>query len=104
MAELRCKAESCTYNKDEYCCKGDIMVCGKHACDPDGTCCESFAEKRGDSYTSALEHPSRTISIDCEAAQCKYNTDYKCYAEHVDIHGSGANDSRETACATFTER
>lgn len=104
MADLRCQAESCTYNKDEYCCKGDIMVGGKHAVEEDDTCCDSFALKRGESFTSEMEHPYRTISIDCEAVKCKFNTDYKCYAEHVDIRGADAQDTRSTACATFSER
>ena len=35
MAELRCSVENCTYNNDRYCCKGDIMVAGRHACRKD---------------------------------------------------------------------
>ncbi|WP_342756669.1 DUF1540 domain-containing protein [Kineothrix sedimenti] len=104
MAQLDCIVDSCVYNKSECCCKGDIMVGGKHAHHEDDTCCESFSEKRGDSYTSALEHPCKTISIDCEASKCVYNSNYKCFAQHVDIKGSGASDCRETACATFKER
>ena len=46
MAELKCGAESCTYNKDHLCAKGDIMVGGKHADRSDDTCCESFLVKR----------------------------------------------------------
>jgi hypothetical protein len=49
-------------------------------------------------------HPSKTISIDCEAVKCVYNTNYKCHAEHVDIRGCGACDCESTACATFKER
>ncbi len=104
MAELKCKAESCTYNKNEYCCKGDIMVGGKHACDCDDTCCESFSERRADSFSSALNHPSPTISVDCEVSKCTYNNNYKCLAEHVDIMGSGASNRKETACATFKDK
>ena len=104
MAQLDCSVDNCIYNKEECCCKGDIMVGGKHADKKDDTCCESFAEKLGDSYTSALEHPCKTISIDCEAVKCVYNSNYKCHAEHVDIKGCGACDCRETACATFKER
>ena len=104
MADLRCGAEGCTYNKDEYCCKGDIMVGGENACDCDETCCESFAEKRGDSFTSAMEHPSPTISIDCEASKCMYNSNYKCVADHVEIRGASACNCRDTACNTFQER
>ena len=78
MAELKCKAEHCTYNKDHYCSKGDIMVGGKHAVTSEETRCESFAQKRGDSMTNATCHQSRTISIDCEVARCVYNSNYKC--------------------------
>jgi hypothetical protein len=70
----------------------------------DDTCCESFQERREGSMKSSLEHPSRTISIDCEATNCVHNEDYLCMAEHVDIRGCGACDCRETQCGTFTER
>ncbi|MBD5460263.1 MAG: DUF1540 domain-containing protein [Lachnospiraceae bacterium] len=106
MADLKCAVENCTYNKECLCSKGDIMVGGRHACCTDETCCDSFTQRREgiDSYTSALDHPSRTISIDCEAKNCVYNNNYKCVADHVDIRGCGACDCRETACATFQER
>ena len=106
MAELKCAVENCTYNKEHLCCKGDIMVGGKHACKEEDTCCESFAERKGaqDSYTSSLSHPGSVISIDCEAVKCVYNSNFKCVAEHVDIKGVGACDCKETACATFTEK
>ena len=104
MAELSCKAETCTYNKDHYCCKGDIMVGGKHADTTDATCCESYVPVKADSYTNTTKHPSATISIDCEVARCVYNANYKCTAEHVDISGSNADTSKETSCSTFKER
>lgn len=104
MTQLDCAVDNCAYNKSNCCCKGDITVGGKRACCEEDTCCESFAEARKDSYVSALEHPSRTISIDCEAVKCVYNDNYKCGADHVDIRGCGAADCRETSCATFKEK
>lgn len=104
MAELKCGVETCTYNKDKYCCKGDIMVGGRQAQQSQDTCCESFRGMGGERFTSALEHPSKTISIDCEAEKCVYNSNYKCYAENVKIGGSHAGDSKETVCETFKER
>lgn len=104
MAELTCGAINCSYNKERYCCKGDIMVGGKHAQESDNTCCESFYKSSGDIYTSALSHPSKTISIDCEAVKCIYNTNYRCQASHVDIKGSNADKAMETICATFKEK
>lgn len=104
MAELKCGANTCSYNKDACCCKGDIMVGGRHADEKDQTCCESFALRRNDSYRSALDHACKTISIDCEAANCVYNSNYKCRADHVDIRGTNADGSRETSCGTFQEQ
>lgn len=104
MAELRCSVENCNYNSDRCCCKGDIMVGGKHASRKDDTCCESFRDRSEDVFTSSIAHPSRTIAIDCEADKCVYNTNYKCYADHVDIKGCGADNCRETTCATFKEK
>ena len=103
MAELRCGVDSCAYNQDKYCCKGDIMVGERNSCCPDETCCESFRTKGGDAYTSSIHHPSRTISIDCEAVKCKYNSNYRCVATQVNIDGAGAKKSSDTCCGTFTE-
>ncbi len=106
MAELKCGAVSCVYNRENLCSKGDIMVGGKHACNQEDTCCESFLHKSPDKdvYTSAMAHPSHVISIDCEAVKCVYNSNYKCVAEHVDIKGHNACDCKETVCATFKEK
>lgn len=104
MAKLDCSVQNCLYNKECCCCKGDIMVGGKHAKNGSDTCCESFSERKADSYVSALDHPSKTISVDCEAVNCLYNSNYKCTAEHVDISGSGACNCRGTTCQTFTEK
>ncbi len=104
MAELKCGAGGCAYNRDTYCCKGDIMVGSNCACDSSGTCCESFRERKEGSYTSSLDHPSFHISIDCEAVRCMYNSDYKCVADHVDIRGCNAKDAKATECHTFKEK
>lgn len=104
MADLKCGVENCAYNSEKYCCKGDIMVGGCNADCSCDTCCESFREQSEGAYTSSMDHPSRTISIDCEVVKCAYNSNYKCVAEHVDISGLGAKNSHGTECATFIER
>ena len=104
MVTLKCDVRTCTYNKENCCCKGDISVGGKSACDCSQTCCDSFKEAKGDQYLSALEHPSKMIDIDCEAVKCIYNSDYKCNADNVKIGGRNACDCQQTSCATFRER
>ena len=81
MAELKCAAEKCNYNKDCMCSKGDIMIGGTHAKTSADTCCESFVEKKDGGYTSSTSHPSKTISIDCKilvrpgsGRRCRYQS------------------------------
>ena len=104
MAVLQCGVQTCTYNKEKLCCKGDILVGGKQADQSKDTCCASFRKESEDRVVSALEHPSKTISIDCEAEKCIYNENYKCYAEAVRISGNRAGSSKETICETFKEK
>ena len=104
MANLRCCADTCAYNSEFLCCKGDIMVGGAKADCSGKTCCESFCESKGEKLTSGMNHASPTISIDCEASKCRYNSNYKCTAQRVTINGTGAQGSPDTACSTFEER
>ena len=103
MACLVCDVRNCAYNEAYYCCKGDIMVGGKHAYREADTCCESFRDNTREVYRSAMDHPSTVIHIDCEAVSCIYNSNYRCHAENVTIKGNGAGQSKETLCATFKE-
>ncbi len=100
MTQLDCTVSSCLYNKDSYCCKGDITVGGRHASSVNETCCESFREKEGSASNSA-GHASQTIHVDCEAENCKYNEDCKCHAGHIGIAGGQACSCQETECASF---
>lgn len=99
MAQLTCGAQACSYNQDNCCCKGDIMVGAEQ-----GTCCESFHKRNENAFISSSCRPSPTVSIDCDAVRCIYNTDYRCRAEKVAIKGSSAASSMETVCATFQEK
>lgn len=105
MADLNCGVKSCVYNEECLCSKGDIMVGGKNAENSSDTCCESFLQKKEgrESMKSSIAHPSKFISIDCEATKCMYNSNYKCTADHVDIKGHDAKNDADTICATFRE-
>ncbi len=82
------------------------MVGGVHATQSTATSCESFIRRSGsyDAFISSITHPSHIISIDCEAVKCIYNSNYKCLANKVEIKGDGADQHKDTLCATFAER
>lgn len=104
MTDLKCDVKTCAYNKEQLCSKGDIMVGGKQATTPKETRCESFRDKEQDHFVSSLDHPTKSISIDCEAVNCKYNANYRCAAEHVNISGCNACGCKETLCSTFADK
>ena len=101
MTQLKCSAQTCVYNQENLCCKGDIQIEGKNAGDASGTCCASFRERKGDSILNAMEHPSKNIDVDCEAVRCIFNEDCKCSAKVIGIRGSHACNCDDTECASF---
>lgn len=101
MTKLKCSAQTCMYNEDRYCCKGDIMVEGRDAREPSGTCCASFRERSEDRIMNAMEHPSKNIEVDCEAVKCTFNKECKCTAREIGIAGSHASHYQDTECSSF---
>ena len=75
MPVLSCSAKTCVYNKEELCCKGDIMVEGSGARTADQTCCASFKERSGDSMSNSAGSAKAQIKVDCQACDCTFNKD-----------------------------
>lgn len=101
MPDLDCSAENCTYNDSHLCAKGTIKVEGHKAQHTEQTCCDSFVERRGYSYSNSVGEPSRYIAIECEAEKCIYNDDHVCSADTIGIAGYNAKESGQTECASF---
>ena len=101
MTQLKCSAQTCMYNENHYCSKGDIMVEGKNASDSTGTYCASFKERTDANATNSVGHPSKNIEVDCQAVKCVYNKECKCTAKEIGIAGSHACTSDDTECASF---
>lgn len=101
MPNLDCTATKCTYNVDEYCAKGTILVAGKDAEQPRETCCSSFREKKENGYSNANRMVDRQVEVECEAEGCIYNESKICNAGQIGIAGSNACECHETECASF---
>ena len=103
MPTLSCSVRNCYYNKENRCCKEDILVEGKHATTTDATLCDSFKIKK-DSYgnTCGTEcTPNNSLKVACRAENCSYNQKCMCNATHIDIVGTEASKSEQTECRTF---
>ena len=105
MPDLSCHAVNCIHNADHCCCKSEIRVDGSKARKKDHTCCGSFDyDGEADAPRNASEEPHLKLSVDCEAAHCIYNEDFRCRADHIDISGSSADHPEGTLCETFRTR
>lgn len=101
MPELKCTVQTCVHNKEFYCDLDRIQVGGNAAKRAAETCCDSFEERKGDSYSNVAGNASATSDIDCKATDCMYNDACKCHAGKISVEGSNACQCQETECATF---
>lgn len=102
MPELKCTVQTCVHNKEFYCDLDKIQVGGDRARRAEETSCDSFQERKGDSYSNITGHADPTSNIDCKAVECMYNDQCKCHAGKISVEGSNACQCKETECATFT--
>lgn len=103
MPNLDCTAVKCTYNVDEYCAKGSILVAGADAKQPRETCCSSFRE-RTENSTNSNRMVDRQVDVDCEAEDCIFNESGICNAGHIGIAGANACECKETECSSFRSK
>lgn len=101
MPELRCTVQTCLHNKNFYCDLNKITVGGESAKKAEETCCDSFEERKGDTYSNVTGEATPTSTIDCKAVDCMYNNKCECHAGKISVEGSQANVSGQTECATF---
>ena len=102
MPRLECSVTNCRYNKEHGCIRENISVGGAGASSTSETCCDSFEERKGDSYSNVTGEASPTSTIDCKATDCTYNNECKCHAGKISVEGSSACHCDQTECATFT--
>lgn len=101
MPELKCTVQTCVHNKQFLCDLDKIKVGGDQAKTARETCCDSFVERKNDSYSNITGNASELTNIHCEAKECMYNKEEKCYAGKISVEGSNACKAESTECATF---
>lgn len=99
MTNLGCNAESCGYNRDNLCCRDNIVVGGCSAENKYDTMCTSYKECSSCSNSTGI--PNNSLDVDCDAVNCKFNEEHRCSADHITISGSAASNSTQTLCSSF---
>ena len=88
MPELRCTVQTCLHNKQNYCALDTIKVGGDTAKNAADTCCKSFEERKGNTYSDVTGEATPTAMIECEAGK-------------ISVEGSSACECGQTQCASF---
>ena len=97
MTILDCSVTGCMYNEANCCHKGNIKV----EKESEDTCCGSFAERGDRCAKNVTGAAPKNIEVACCAANCVFNKEEKCSADHIGIAGGNACNCRETECASF---
>lgn len=103
MNNLMCGVNTCTNNKNNYCCRESIRVAGKNTITANFTSCENFRRK-GMEFISCMQSPKNSLDVICEAENCKYNSNQRCEASNINMEGAYALSEIQTECATFDSR
>ncbi len=103
MTKLTCHVTNCASNKNDCCCRPDIMVDGENAQHVSDTCCNSFVEKGKGEVSNNVCYCKEDTSLDvkCDAVTCVHNDSMKCAASSICIEGCHACEKNETECSTF---
>ena len=106
MPKLKCKVENCAYNYDWLCKKSFIDVDGVDSKTKVQTACMSFIsnkdKKHNVEFAAFEKDPSINTEIYCDAVNCVYEKNQKCYADKVEIVSDSNNlNNRSTHCQTF---
>ncbi len=106
MPKLKCKAENCAYNYDWLCKKSFIDVDGVESKTKMQTACMSFCNANDTSnnveFATFEGTPSINTEIYCDAVNCVYEKNQKCYADRVEIISDIKDkNKRSTHCQTF---
>lgn len=101
MPELKCGVITCVHNVKNYCELDSIEVLGDSATVAEQTSCGSFVERKGEQYGNSTQDVEARSEILCQAKECKYNQERKCYAGKISVMGTDATRVEQTECATF---
>ena len=99
---VKCGAVDCSHNASGSCFAGAISVQGNHAHSTPETACCTYSPASGYNAEFASEfgivqHQTVAHNIQCNAANCKFNTNFSCHADSVKINANTAS------CETFED-
>lgn len=103
MAKISCEVYNCNYNCDGGCRLETIKVEGENAGTSEETVCESYTDRNEKGCVNCTPRDCACMSseVECDAEECKYNSDCICTADRITVGCSDACCCSDTECKTF---
>ena len=113
MPKLNCKVSQCAHYMEGLCSKNYIDVDGPLANKKQETSCKSYLYKDIDTYEYEFATmdftPTLQTEVYCDATQCVYEKNQRCYADRIEISNVSSkdhsvkktNNTGVTHCKTF---
>ena len=104
MPKIKCWVKKCTYNNKETCTKRNIDVESSDSLIKDETYCESFVPQNESNlkyeFASFDNDINRNVDVYCNAVNCVYEKNQRCYADHIQIRNSNIKYKYDTEFAS----
>ena len=117
MPKLKCSVEQCAFNQNSLCRKSNIDIDGPLSKTKKETSCKNYIYKDVDTlnyeFAKFDETPSAHTEVFCDAVNCVFEKDQKCYADKIEIKNvtnqqkpkyKEANNKQITHCQTFESK
>lgn len=106
MTRVTCGVVNCSYNENNTCYAGQILISEQGLTDYEYTCCGSYLNK--EAYSNLAEYTTYKVpvqSIKCKVGNCRHYRDNECTLSEVHISGKAPTHIYiETNCNSFESR
>ena len=97
MPKLKCVVGQCLYNANNACQRNSIDVEGPMARCKKDTACLSYVErtaKNANMEFAKINVPSNHTNVYCDASNCVFEHDSKCFADKIEIKNVESSDQK----------
>lgn len=106
MTQVSCSVENCSYNENNQCLAGEILISGQGITYGQETCCGSYLNK--EAYSNLAEYANYKQPVEqvkCRVGDCRYYQNNNCMLSHIHVVGKEPTHIYiETSCQSFEHR
>lgn len=106
MTQVSCSIVNCSYNENNECFAGEILISGQGITYGQETCCSSYLNKEAyANLADYTDHKRPTEWVNCRVGDCRHYCNSKCMLSQIQVVGKQPTHIYiETSCNSFEQR